>query len=157
MIIVVDNTVLSNFAQVGRMDLLEAILGSRAAVTPQVMAEFQAGIDVGKIPACNLGWLRPLSLTPEEQAVYDRLLLRLNAGEAACLAVTLHRSGRLLTDDRDARSFAGRAGIGVSGTLGVLAHLAREERLTVAAADEILGQMIDRGYHSPVDTISGLL
>ena len=38
--------------------------------------------------------------------VFQELLMRVNAGEAACLAVASQRNGRILTDDRDARKLA---------------------------------------------------
>lgn len=43
MTVLVDNTVLSNFALIERMDLLRLALSAHAATTPQVMREFRAG------------------------------------------------------------------------------------------------------------------
>ncbi len=156
-IILLDNTALSNFAHVERMDLIQKALGARAATTPQVMQEFHTGVDLGRFPAVDMEWLQLLSLTPEEEPFYQRLLGHLNAGESSCLAIAIHRSARVLTDDRDARVFAGRAGIAVSGTLGILAQLTREGLLTVAEADDLLAFMIQKGYRSPVESIKALL
>lgn len=157
MTILVDNTVLSNFALVGRMDLLQLALGAHAATTLQVMKEFRAGADLGRFPTFDFDWLQVLPLTSEEETYYQHLLRRLNAGEAACLAIASHRETRLLTDDRDARALAGQTGIGISGTLGVLVQLTRDGHLTLAAADRLVTEMIQKGYHSPLETIKALL
>ncbi len=157
MILLVDNTVLSNFALVERLDLLQLALGESAATTPQVMAEFRAGVELGRLPTLEIEWLSTLHVEAEEEAVYRRLLRHLNAGEAACLAVASRRSARVLTDDRDARKLARQAGVGVSGTLGVLAQLTRGNQLTLDEADDLLTRMIQGGYRSPIDSIKALL
>jgi predicted nucleic acid-binding protein len=101
-IALLDNTVLSNFAVAGRVDLLRLALGDDAAAPPEVLAELQAGIDLGRLPPNDWSWLAILSLAESERAVYEQLLERLNAGEAACLALARRRGYRVFTDDRDA-------------------------------------------------------
>ena len=112
-----DNTVLSNFALVGRMELLTVALGSQVATTPQVIDEFNEGIARGRVPETRLDWLEVINLEGKEETVFQELLMRVNAGEAACLAVASQRNGRILTDDRDARKLAAQLKIPVSGTL----------------------------------------
>ena len=50
-IVILDNTVLTNFALVNRPDLLFELWGDSCATTPAVMAEYQAGVTAGKLPA----------------------------------------------------------------------------------------------------------
>lgn len=45
-----DNTVLSNFALVGRIELLTKALGSQVVTIPQVIDEFNDGIARGRVP-----------------------------------------------------------------------------------------------------------
>ncbi len=157
MLVLLDNTVLSNFASVRRADLLQLALGPGAATTPQVMGEFLAGVALGHVPETDWAWLSVLSLSAAEEESCQRFLRHLNKGEATCLAIAAHRPARVLTDDRDARTFAGRSGIAISGTLGVLVRLVRLAHLTGAQADALLRQMIDHGYHSPVESVHELL
>ena len=49
-LILLDNTVLSNFALVGRPDLVLTLWGDACATTTAVMAEYQAGMDSRGLP-----------------------------------------------------------------------------------------------------------
>ena len=72
-------------------------------------------------------------------------------GEAASLAIAIHRGYRFLTDDRAARRYAAWAGVPVTGTLGVLMQLVDQGMLTLDDANDLLQGMISRaGYRSPV-------
>jgi predicted nucleic acid-binding protein len=121
------------------------------------MEEFQAGVALGRVPETDLDWLAVLPLSPTEEKKFQSFLQHLNRGEAACLAVAAHRPARFLTDDRDARTFAGQRGIAISGTLGVLIRLVNLNQCTAAQADALLRQMIKQGYRSPVESITELL
>lgn len=157
MIILLDNTVLSNFALVERTDLLREVLGEHSVTTSQVAEEFRAGITLRRLPETEIDWLPILTLSSDEEAHCQRLQRHLNAGEASCLAVSAHRSGRVLTDDRDARVLAGRMGIPISGTLGVLIQAVQTGRLTLDQADDLLSEMIRQKYRAPVKTLRELL
>ncbi len=157
MLLLLDNTVLVNFALVGRADLLRLALGPEVATPPQVMEEFLAGVALGRVPETDWTWLSVVSLSAIEEESHQQLRRHLNQGEAACLAVAAHRPARVLTDDWDARATAGRRGIAISGTLGVLVRLAKSDQLTAAQADDLLQNMIAQGYRSPVESIKDLL
>lgn len=85
--ILLDNTVLSNFSSIRRPDLVKLALGESAAMTEEVYSELQAGVKIGKQPNCDWNWLPILQLSKSERALYKRLQKRLDAGEAACLAM----------------------------------------------------------------------
>jgi predicted nucleic acid-binding protein len=148
-----DNTLLSNFVHVNRLDLV-AIALPEASTTPQVMAELNEGETSGRLSASNWSWLTVVSLSPEEVVHFEQLRLILDDGEASCLAVALSRKGTLFSDDRDARRYAQKLGVTVSGTLGVLTSLVRSQHLILAEADNLLQAMIQVGYYSPVDALA---
>jgi len=85
----------------------------------------------------------------EELRLFHSLPRRLHHGEAACLAIARHRNWAFLTDDKLARTTGLALGITVSGTLGVLVQGVKRALVTVEAGDELLSEMIDRGYRSP--------
>ena len=155
--ILLNNTVLSNFAQVHRLSLLETAASGRAATTEAVLEEFNEGIALGYFQAVALDWLPVVSLSPEEQQTFQLIHLRLGAGEASCLAMAQHRGMRVATDDRDARRYAQRTGIPVSGTLGILVHLVGTQTINLQEANAILAGMIQHGYRAPVTDLSTLV
>jgi predicted nucleic acid-binding protein len=152
-----DNTVMSNFAAIERPDLLRTAFGSRLATSQQAFDELQAGVRLDRLPSLDWSWLPVWTLEEEEGPYYHRLLSRLNAGEAACLAMALIRKCRILTDDRDAREFARHLKIPISGTLGVLVRLIDLGVLNLDDADALLSQMVTAGYRSPVTSLQDLV
>jgi predicted nucleic acid-binding protein len=157
MTILLDNTVLSNFALVGRPDLIRLALGDTAATTAETFAEFQAGERLGRLPHGDWSWLTVLELNDAERATFEQLSARLNAGEAACLAMASARQFRVFSDDRDARKMAGQMLVPVSGTLGILVRLIRQKHLTLEQANDLLRRMIAADYRAPLDDLSPLL
>jgi predicted nucleic acid-binding protein len=154
--ILLDTTVLSNFAHIERPDLLQLAV-AYAATTPQVMAELERGVTSGHVPSCDWQWLEVVRLTPTEQERLAQIRLVLDDGEASCIAVALERNASLFTDDLPARHDAQRRGITVSGTLGVLAATVTKGHLSLAKADAFLQQMIAHGYRSPVQSLADLI
>lgn len=156
MILLLDNTVLSNFALVGRITLLPDALGSQIATTSQVINEYQNGVDKGILPATSWDWLEIIDLSQEEMSLFQGYLKRVNAGEASCLAAAAHRNGRILTDDRDARKLAAQLNIPVSGTLGILLRLVHTNTMREQEANQLLAEMIAKGYRSPITQLGSL-
>jgi hypothetical protein len=117
-IALLDNTVLSNFSVVERVDLVRRALGEDAATTQAVWDELQTGVRMGRLPAQDWSWLQILSLTEDERAVYGLLTRRLNAGEASCLAIAARGHGGyrpLPRDERDRETIGFDASSLVSG------------------------------------------
>jgi len=155
--LLVNSTVLSNFAGVGHLDLLRQAVEGRAGTTEAVVAEFTAGAELGYFPADPLAWLPRVHMTDDDAIAYERLRRHLAAGEASCLAIAEHRHMRVATDDGDARRYARRTGIAVSGTLGILVHLVVAGAISRGQASDLLRQMIHLGYRSPVADIDELM
>jgi predicted nucleic acid-binding protein len=154
-VILLGTTVLSNFARIERLDLLRLALPG-AATTPQVITELEKGVAAGYLTTRGWDWLEVVRLTPSEKAELARIRLVLDDGEASCIAVAIERNSSLFTDDLDARRYAQRYGIRVSGTLGVLSLLIKGEHLTFKEADDLLHAMIAHGYRSPVSSLADL-
>jgi predicted nucleic acid-binding protein len=162
-----NTTVLSNFAAVGRLDLLQQLFG-QIWITTEVYDElldglqegydFYTGIDQQIHPLANEGWIQLVSMTGEDELrAFRSLAPQLDTGEASCLAIARHRGWAFLSDDKLARKRARAWQIQLSGTLGVLVQAVKRRLLTAEAGDQLLQSMIQRGYHSPYDTLYPLL
>jgi hypothetical protein len=66
MMIVVDNTVLSNFAQARVDSAVMSLWGDRVRITPEVISEYQAGIKAAGLPASAWKQLRIIELSSPE-------------------------------------------------------------------------------------------
>lgn len=69
MTLLLDNTVLSNFALVERINLLPDALGNQIATTSQVINEYQNGVAKGILPATSWDWLEIIELSQEEMSL----------------------------------------------------------------------------------------
>ena len=151
--LVLDNTVMSNFALVRRTGWLHQVWPGMLVTSEEAWAELQAGVGLGRIPEADWSWLTILSLTEAERNARNGLVPPLDEGEAACLALARSRGYAFLTDDRAARRKARRLGVPLSGTIGVLRSLVDEGYISFEEADQALQQMIALGYRSPVRSL----
>ena len=157
MITLLDNTVMSNFAVVERPDLLRIAFDDQLATSRQAFDELTAGVRRSKLPDLDWSWLSIWRLQAEETLRYNQLLSTLNEGEAACLAMALHRGCQVVTDDRDARELAHQLRIPLTGTLGTLMRLVDIGSLEIEEADILLSRMIAARFRSPVLSLRELL
>lgn len=124
-LIISNTTPLINFAQIGRMNILEALFGL-VTITPAVVDELSAKSDLFSL-AARVPALPGIRV----QAPSDRLLVRgyaaqVHEGEAECLALAMEHSGSLLLlDDLGARGLAAANRLHFTGTLGCLAQAKR--------------------------------
>ena len=154
--VLLDNTVLTNFAQTEQMDLITYLWGA-TSTTIEVKQEYQHGVRLGKVPPDALGDLNIINLTEQETADASGRFSNLGAGERTCLAVALHRRGLLVTDDRPARKIAARLGVRVTGTIGILVLCVVQDLLTLPEANALLQAMITLGYYSPTTQLEPFL
>lgn len=155
--VLIDNTVLSNFAIIQQPELISHSFTDQVATTEHVFQELEVGIEIGRLPVCNWGWLRKIALTSAEDSRFHQLTAHLGKGEASCLAVAAQRNYKLATDDKDARQRAVRLNIPYTGTLGILAILVRTSQITLTDGNNFLKQMTDSGYYSPLTRLDKLL
>ncbi len=156
--ILIDNTVLSNFALTGRLQLLRTYCAGQGLTTRAVEAEFQEGIKQRLFLETDISWVRKTDLRSRaEHVLFRRFRGSVDAGEASCLSLAIHRNHNLLTDDLDARQLARREGVSVSGTVGVLVSLVKESVISLEEGNRILKAFIDTGYFSPVEALDDLI
>lgn len=155
--VLLDNTVLTNFALVGQPDLILDLWGTNCATTMEVITEYQAGIISRGLPANSWENLTRLTLQPAEQSFADQLRSQLGSGERSCIAVAVHRQGLFVCDDAIARREAQKHGVMVTGTIGILLLNIRQSNLTAVEGNALLTDMIIQGYRSPVTTLDRLL
>ncbi len=147
-----DTTVLSAFALVGRLDLLEHRYAGRAQWCREVQHEVLAGI--GEHPrlgdVINSTWLGP----PIRSCAVDRIermRQRLGGGaaddrhrgEAATIVLAIDNDWIVATDDRDATLLAQAEDLRTIGTPRILQACVRDKQLSPADAFAILEEMID--------------
>jgi predicted nucleic acid-binding protein len=154
---ILDNTVLTNFAWINRPDLLYQLWPGAVYTTPQVLAEYQIGVEQGLLSAKLWQELPVLQLTETEKQLADQLPGRLGLGERTCLAVARLRQGVLISDDLDARRMATRLSVHTTGTIGILVACVQKQILTKDIANALLFQMVSAGYHSPFESLDPLL
>jgi len=150
MTVLIDNTVLSNFAIIQHPELISRSFADQVVTTEQVFQELQVGIKIGRLPVCNWEWVKRITLTSAEDCQFRQLAAHLGKGEASCLTVAAQRRYRLATDDKDARQRAMRLNIPYTGTLGILATLVKAGLITLTDGNKWLKQMTDAGYYSPM-------
>lgn len=155
--ILLDCTVLSNFAAVHRPEFIAQAFSEDISTTDAVFDELETGVRLRRISECDWSWLKKIQLTLAEQHQLQQLRRQLGGGESSCLAVASQRNWKIATDDRDARQWAVRLRIPYTGTLGVLTALVKQKRITLAEGNEWLLWMIQAGYHSPVNQLDDLV
>jgi predicted nucleic acid-binding protein len=164
---VVNSTVLSNFAAVGRLDLLRdtaAPLYLPSEVYQEILVgqmagyAFYDGMEQHIVPLSPDGWLRLVTMTEGEWQLAASLPARLHQGERACLCIARQRAWGFLTDDYAARQQAAAWNIPLSGTIGVLLLSIQDGRLTIDQGNVWLNKMIDQAnYRSPTTDLKLLL
>lgn len=165
---VFDTTLLSNFAVVEQVALLETLYRDKACTTLMVVEELHQGLYAGYYqlqsveqilaPLHSTGWLPVLSLElAEEKKLYAQLSPPLASGEASCLALAMARGLVLGSDDLAVRRMASGRNVRLTGTLGILIRAVREGHWPLSRANEVLAQMIALRYHAPVAKLDDLI
>ena len=121
--VVLDATVLSNFASTGTVNALVDIL-DRPATVPGVQTELERGYardydfldDALARISDDITLLGVEEQSTGETAIRDRL----DSGEAEALLGAIAREGTLATDDLAARETATERGVQVTGSVGLL-------------------------------------
>jgi len=155
-----DSVTLSNFALVGRMDVLSDRYRMRGFVTTQVVDELTSGVAAGHAPLADClglvdqGVFRVVTLDKTERDTFRELIGHLGQGEAGTITAALHRKGIVVTDDLSGRRTCADMGIPVTGTIGILQAVLHDRVLTLAVTNDLLHKMIAAGFRSPVDRLT---
>ena len=153
MLVLLDATILTNFAQVGLSAALKELWGDQVCTTAEVLSEYESGTRTAGLPPLSWKELSILILTPDEQDLASNLFSRLGVGERTCLAVAIRRGALLATDDKPARRAAKRNSIPVIGTLGILRRCVERGLFSQPEAQTFLEDMIAAGYYSPTRSL----
>ncbi|WP_226023016.1 twitching motility protein PilT [Halomicrobium salinisoli] len=149
---VLNTTVLSNFAQVDRIELLLDL--PRLVTVDAVQKELEDGVDTHPYLERALTALEddipvivPSSSAEELEAEF---LETLDPGEAQALAVAVAVDGMFITDDGDARENAKRRDVDLTGSIGLLVRFVEDGHVSAETADTYLKRWIDEaGFRSP--------
>lgn len=149
---VLDTTVLSNFAFIGRTDLLAAL--PRVCTVPEVRRELRTGVDSYPYLQQALDHLDDtIPVVELDDRVVELILeleFRLDPGEAQALAVASFHGGTLVSDDRAARESARSLDVFVTGSIGVLVTAVEDGRIAESDAERWLKQWIkETAYRAP--------
>lgn len=156
--VVLDATVLSNFASCGSIGWLADLL-KRPVVASAVQDELERGRDAGytflsaaiDLIGEDLAVLTPADDGPDKRTIRGSL----DSGEADSLLVALEQDGTLASDDLAARRLAHQYGVPVTGSVGLLVLGIQRAELSVTTADEWLETWrTERGYYAPVESIA---
>lgn len=157
-----DNTVLCNFAAVGRLDLLRDWLRGRGRWTDAVALEVRASANHLPDLRCvaTEGWLgEPIEIDDEaairkveqkRRVVFGGTMAepRKHLGEAqTCylLAEVAEFHGSWwVTDDEDAYEHAGTLGIAAYRTIDIVRHLVADGDVTAEQGFALMGEMVGR-------------
>jgi len=124
--------------------------GDKVCTTSEVLEEYAAGVETGKLPRVDWTQLKIILLSSEEQLFGAQMFPNLGRGERTCLVIAILRHAMLATDDQLARRAAKLQGIQLIGTVGVLKTCVQSGLLSQLDAQQKLDEMIAAGYYSPV-------
>jgi predicted nucleic acid-binding protein len=141
-LVLVDANILFNLAFVNRLSLLGALPDLDFHVPEEVLAEIVSERERTLVEeSLRQGHLGETTFSEvAELALFVELRRRLGMGEAACLAVAVHRGALIASDEKRAfrREAETRLGPGrILNTPGLLVLSIRSGLLTIEEADEI--------------------
>ena len=160
--VVLDTTVVSNFASTDSISLLVAILES-PVVVPAVRDELERGLETGHeyldtAVAALDDQLPVRALSSQNEADLQNIHDRLDRGEAESLLEAIEHRGTLATDDLAARKVADQRDVPVTGSIGLLVLGIESDHLDGDTADEWLDTWrARRGYYAPVESVTEIL
>lgn len=152
-----DASVLINFCEVGRLDLLIATCAPPRYVLADVLRELSPSCRTRVHEICSRNAFSVAHLQSRaELERWARYTLRLDAGESATLAAAAEHGWSVAVDDRAARRLVeqelGRERL--TGTVGILVAAVEQGHLTKKEADALLRKMVAAGYWAPVSSVS---
>lgn len=148
--VVVDNNILSSFAKIDRLGLLNRIFQD-VSTTPSVLDEIHkddvAGFAfverIDAIKSYKGGWLQIASPSEREIELTDEVLdASLSYTDAECIAISESRGVPLVTDDRHAGEIASQRGVEVWDLKLLIAALLKQELIQdESALDEFISDL----------------
>ncbi|NOR12273.1 MAG: hypothetical protein GQ545_03375 [Candidatus Aminicenantes bacterium] len=92
----------------------------------------------------------------EEKPLLETLSISLGLGEASSIAIANNRGLLFACDDKTARREAGRMGVRLSGTLGILKRAINDKVIELKEGNLILAKMKAYGFYSSVRSLEDI-
>jgi len=153
--VLADTCVYSNFALIGRFDVLERLYGRDLAITRLVVAEIARGtsrlpgLGVG-LEAVREGRLEVIDeIDPDELALMLNLPPKFSPADKTCIAVAVRRRWTLLTDEKAMLKECARRGAATLKTDDVLREAVRAGFLRTEDLSEIADVMERMANYRP--------
>jgi predicted nucleic acid-binding protein len=132
MLTVSNTSPVSNLASIGRLELLKSqfpVIWIPDAVAEELAAHPDPDARDAIQSAVRDRWIR--IGTPHDSRLLRVLMLQLHQGEAeAIVLATDIKADIVLIDEQEARQFASRTGLAVTGVLGILLRAKRDGHIT---------------------------
>lgn len=142
------------FHQIGRLDLLTALLG-KVIVTTAVVQEIALGLELG-LDLPDLKKLDLFEIRDPTQDLNAILKSNLGAGEISVIALALEKGDiTAVLDDRLARRTADSLGIPITGTLGLL--LDAKNHGLIQTVEPILDELIAKRFRLSANARDAIL
>jgi len=117
MIIVSDTSVITNLKQIGYLEILEKLF--KRVIVPQKVSEELLRIEGRDQLFEENSWLEVRETL--NKPLYEKLLKRVDPGEAESIALALeNKADLLLIDERKGRKVAEEYGLTITGLIGIL-------------------------------------
>jgi len=162
--VVTDANIIINFLHIERLDILGSRLGSlrglRFAIPDHVVDEITRERQASALArVMNEGLLDRLEITDlDEIQTLAGLLDRLGSGEAACLAIAMHRGFMLASDEKGYFRRIAIDRIGeerILGTAEIIIEAIRADVVGVAEADGWIAVLAKNRFVLPFDSFGG--
>jgi predicted nucleic acid-binding protein len=152
--VVLDTSVLSNFALTDDLDLLGEI-PARFVTVEAVDGELRTGIERGcEFLGRAIGAVEVIDIEGEPGDDLDSL----DWGESYAIQAAREQDGTIVLDDGPARDRADDLGVPLTGSIGLMIRLVRDGTISEAEANEIHRWWIEEGrFRSPVESITEAL
>ena len=144
--IVVDTVTISNFAKVGKLDLICRLYSGSLYVTEAVVIELGKG-NIGITDWINDGRIMKAEFSYDTE-MWNDISGSLADGEISCIVYAVESNCAIATDDRAARKAITNIyrHTKLTGTVGLLEELVQEGLITGQYARELLEEMIGKGF-----------
>ena len=131
MLTVSNTSPISNLASIGRLEFLKfqfSVVWIPDAVAVELAAHPDPDARQAIQNAVREQWIR--TGTPQDSRLLRVLLLQLHQGEAEAIALATDMKANIaLIDEQEARQFASRTGLTVTGVLGILLRAKRDGQI----------------------------
>jgi predicted nucleic acid-binding protein len=153
--VVLDTSVLSNFARTDDLDLLGEI-SARFVTVEAVIGELQRGVEIHGYEFLRRA-IAPIDVIDVETEPGDDLA-GLIQGETFAIHAAREHSGTVVLDDGLARDRAREPGVALTGSVGLVIRLVRQGTISEDEADAMHERWVKEGqFRSHVESITEAL